>query len=590
MRGLVITVDTVWDGRIVIDGTAKVSKGATLTVRPGTEVVFLPRDDDHDGIGDGTLIVEGGLNAEGTPAQPIRWRSAAAPPHPGDWLGIRIDFSTDVRLRWCEISDAVCALHTHSAQGRIEDCVLRGNIDGCRFDQANFILRNSLIEENEGNGVSLRNAPAEIVHNIIRYNATGIFLDENALAFSIRANNIHDNGGNFHLGATHTADVRLVDNWWGTGEPRAAEKIVYDRRRNDAIGLLPLDPAPAWVAGSGPRQRLTLREAWRFETDGFVDAAPVVGNNVVYIPSWDGNLYSLDGDGKLLWKKNLGDVVDAAPGLASGAIYVQNWQRDVYALDRRNGREIWRFTYAPSAADNHRQGSVVRAGDLLLAPAWNGTLFALDAVTGGRLWQAEAGLPLRTAPAVGDERIYQASGSGLLSAWSLAGTNLWQLDLGAPLLASPAITGNGLVAVNRDGVLIALDRNGKELWRRELGEECSYGAPLYDGRALYVGTAAGALWKLNADNGRTIWRYAASGPLYAQPLLTEGLLIVGDNSAQLLVIGADSGDLVTSFHTEGEIQGTPARLGDRLIFGSRDHHVYALEMLPGEAKAVISIP
>ena len=30
-----ISVDTVWSGNIVIDGTVKVAKGATLTISPG---------------------------------------------------------------------------------------------------------------------------------------------------------------------------------------------------------------------------------------------------------------------------------------------------------------------------------------------------------------------------------------------------------------------------------------------------------------------------------------------------------------------------------------------------------------------------
>ena len=63
---------------MVIDGSVKVTKNATLTIRPGTEVVFVRRDADGDGLGDGTLIVEGQLMAAGTREAPIVFRSAAA--------------------------------------------------------------------------------------------------------------------------------------------------------------------------------------------------------------------------------------------------------------------------------------------------------------------------------------------------------------------------------------------------------------------------------------------------------------------------------------------------------------------------------
>ncbi len=108
-----IHVDTVWQGDILVDGQVKVFKGATLTILPGADIAFVRRDLDRDGLGDGTLIVEGELRAEGTRQQPIRFRSAAADPRPGDWLEIRVDFCRDVRLRFCEIRDSAHTLHAH---------------------------------------------------------------------------------------------------------------------------------------------------------------------------------------------------------------------------------------------------------------------------------------------------------------------------------------------------------------------------------------------------------------------------------------------------------------------------------------------
>ena len=43
-----IHTDTVWSGRVIIDGWVKVFKGATLTILPGTDVTFIPRDEDRE--------------------------------------------------------------------------------------------------------------------------------------------------------------------------------------------------------------------------------------------------------------------------------------------------------------------------------------------------------------------------------------------------------------------------------------------------------------------------------------------------------------------------------------------------------------
>lgn len=570
--------DTVWSGAIVIDGTVKVFKGATLTILPGSDIAFVPKDLDRDGLGDGTLVVEGALHALGTRRAPIRFRSVAADPAPGDWLELRVDFSKDVQLRYCEIRDSAYTLHAHFTKGAMEDCTIRDNIDGCRLGQSAFAIRNCLIEHNRGKGINFRNAAVEVSRNIIRYNGSGIFLFESDRDSFIRHNNLYGNGFNVRLGDFFTSDVTLRDNWWGTADAAEAGESIYDRRRDPAIGRVAIAPAADWVPGTGPRDALALSEAWRFATGGFVDAPPVTVGDTLYVPSWDGRLYALDREGVLLWSRELGDVADAAVAVDDEAVYCQSWGREASAFARRDGTLRWQFRYASSPADDHRQGALLRHGELLLLPAWNGILHALDAVTGLGRWQYRAPLPLRAAPAVDGERIYLASGSGTLTALSGAGAPLWERDLGAPLLAPPAVTPEGPVAVTRAGLLVALDQGGAERWRREFGEPCYYGGPLYRDGALYLGTAAGALWKFEAAGGRPLWRLETSGPVYATPLLADGRLFVGDNGGTLYAVGAESGAVLATFTAPREIQGTPALLGDRLFFGSRDHHIYALDI------------
>ena len=99
----------------------------------------------------------------------------------------------------------------------------------------------------------------------------------------------------------------------------------------------------------------------------------------------------------------------------------------------------WRFDYPPSTADDHRQGGLTRVGDLLLVPAWNGSLYALLAKSGELRWALEIGQPLRCAPAVAGERLYVASGDGTLAAVGLDGTLLWRVTHESPLLATPAL-------------------------------------------------------------------------------------------------------------------------------------------------------
>jgi outer membrane protein assembly factor BamB len=571
--------DAIWSGRILIDGSVTVAKNATLTILPGTEIAFVRRDLDQDGLGDATLIIEGRLVAVGLRQEPILFHSAADDPQPGDCLEIRVDFSKNVHLRFCEIRDSAYTLHAHFTRGIVEDCTVRYNIDGCRLGQASFTFRNNLYEYNQGKGINFRNSSVDVHHNIIRYNGSGIFLFESDREFSIHDNNLYGNLENFRLGDFYNKDVSLQGNWWGTADPEQARDTIYDQSRDPEIGRVELTPVPDWVAASGPRDALQLQSAWSYATEGYVDADLIVANDRLYAASWDGRLYALTLDGQQLWSKDLGDTLDATPALTDDLLVLQTWSREVHALDPLTQQIRWRFDYSPSRADDHRQGSPLIIDDLVLVPAWNGTLFALDRITGDRRWSYQSQQPLRARPAWDGERIYLASGAGILSALRADGTLLWERVFEDPLLTEPVITPEGVVVLSRAGELVAFSVAGEPLWRRQLDETCYYGAPLYRDRALYVPTAAGAVWKLQADSGETLWRVATAGPIYAAPLFDNGRIFIGDNSGTLQVLGADSGSLLTRYTLEREIQGRPLISGDQLLLGSRDHSVHSLKLV-----------
>lgn len=576
---VLIDEDTTWSGRILIDGTVKVARDATLTIAPGTEIAFVRRDADADGLGDAVLAVEGRLVAVGTRAAPIRFHSAAELPQPGDWLEIRVDFAREIHLRYCDIRDSAYTLHAHFTRGVVEDCTIHHNIDGCRLGQATFTFRNNLIEHNQGKGINFRNSTVAIHHNILRFNGSGIFLFENDREIDVHDNNFYGNLDNFRLGDFYAGDVSLQHNWWGTADLQEARATLYDRSRDPEIGTVSVQPSGQWVPGTGPRDALEIREAWTYATDGYIDADLIARADRLSVASWDGHLHVLNREGGVVWTRNLNDTIDATPALDKERLFVQTWSREVYALDAASGDLLWRFDFSPSRADDHRQGGLLVIDGRLLVPAWNGTLFALDAATGEKLWSFAAGQPLRARPAHDGRLLYLASGDGTLSALSDEGVLRWQKRLDAPLLSSPTLIPQGVVVVNREGQVFAFDPAGQPLWQQPLAEPCYYGRAVYDDDALYLATAGGRLWKLDATSGVPVWGAPLAGPSYAAPLVDNGRVYIGDNNGVLQVYGADSGDLIASTVLEREIQGRPLSWSDLLLVGSRDHQVHAFRVV-----------
>ncbi len=416
-----------------------------------------------------------------------------------------------------------------------------------------------------------------MTRNIIRYNGSGLFLFETDRESNIHHNNFYDNLDNIRLGDFFTGEVTVNGNWWGAADPDAISETIYDSRVDPEIGTVHVMPAPKWVARTGPRDAAKLREAWRYETDGFVDASVLHVDGKLIVCSWDGTVTALNPAGQVLWTRALGDVVDATPARNGSILYVQSWGRELFAIDLTDGRDLWRFSFSPSPADDHRQGGIVTIGNLLLLPAWNGILYGLDADSGLRKWQYDAGLPLRSAPAVDEDRVYVASGSGMLSALGLEGELLWQYEFDAPLLSTPAVTKDGLVVVSRRGELVAFDRSGRVRWQKGLKEVCYYGGPYYHQGIIYLGTTAGFLWKIQAEDGKTVWRQGGLGPVYSTPQIDGKRIVVGDNDGNLSIVGIDSGTVIAQFRLDGDIQGTPLLLNGNYIVGGRDRNVYSLQ-------------
>ena len=81
-----------WSGTVTLTGDVTVPVGVTLTINPGTEVVFPAGSDDTGGgeeSGLTELIVNGSLSALGIETSKITFKSDALLPDKGDWGGIR---------------------------------------------------------------------------------------------------------------------------------------------------------------------------------------------------------------------------------------------------------------------------------------------------------------------------------------------------------------------------------------------------------------------------------------------------------------------------------------------------------------------
>ena len=150
------------------------------------------------------------------------------------------------------------------------------------------------------------------------------------------------------------------------------------------------------VAGSVPSNGQLL---WNYTItgyEGYVDSSPAVANGVVYVGSYDNNLYALNATtGTMLWSFTTGGGVYSSPAVANGVVYVGSWDfnGDVYALNATTGAEVWDYM----TGSNEGGSPAVANGMVYVGQGSN--LYALNATTGAKVWNYGTQAPT-SSPAV----------------------------------------------------------------------------------------------------------------------------------------------------------------------------------------------
>jgi parallel beta-helix repeat protein len=372
---LPIETDTVWSGDVRVGGVVHVRKSATLTILPGTRVLFARRTfpqaaDSHEGFAGPGIRVEGRIVAAGTEEHPILFTSEGTP-DPGSWDKILFTFSEGNRFERCVFEGARYAFHSHFSGIEIRHCVFRDNEEGVRLGTSRVRIEDSVFTRNLVRGINFRECRNEIRRNLVYGNGDGIFLHSKTEASVVRENAIYGNRHfNLRLGDLHAGDIDVSGNWWGTGAEDAARRTIHDGSTTQGVGAARVAP----ILSAPPVTGAEIR--------GVVAAhmLPVAGARVRAYVSIAGGVWS-------------GDPVAAARTDESG----------LFRLPVPPGRY-----FIVARADS-------AAGSLFAFPGKNPVSVDLGE-------KVEVGLPAVTVPAAPEARLSEASRSSIAIRATLDGT------------------------------------------------------------------------------------------------------------------------------------------------------------------------
>ena len=163
-----LTSDEYWSGEIYVDGTVIVPEGVTLTIEPGTKILFK-HDRNYKTFNRGSLLIDGGtIKAIGTKEDMIWFTSDAEDPINGDWAGITVKNSNNSEFRYVIIEFGVMGIMQFDSSVPVTDSIVRWiNAEGLYAERSSPSFERNLLYENGYHEIALEqfNTGVQIRHN-----------------------------------------------------------------------------------------------------------------------------------------------------------------------------------------------------------------------------------------------------------------------------------------------------------------------------------------------------------------------------------------------------------------------------------------
>ncbi|RAH99519.1 hypothetical protein DLJ53_23705 [Acuticoccus sediminis] len=275
-----------------------------------------------------------------------------------------------------------------------------------------------------------------------------------------------------------------------------------------------------------------------------------------------------DGGGARAWRASINSVrksatrgtmrLTARPIVSGDRVYVYAPDGTVTALSASGGGRVWSTSLRPEGErDMAAGGGVTTEGGRVYAATGYGQVVALNASDGSVIWTSDLETPLRGAPTAGGGKVFVVSQKNQVFAVNQdSGEKAFEYN-GIPeqsgLLAasSPAVSGDKVVIPYSSGEVMAFSINsGEPVWQnfvtrpsRSLavaGINDVSGSPVIDGGTVYATGVAGKTIAVGLNSGDEVWS-ANVGSAHT-PVVSGGSVFLVDIGGRMVALDKSSGE------------------------------------------------
>jgi outer membrane protein assembly factor BamB len=359
-----------------------------------------------------------------------------------------------------------------------------------------------------------------------------------------------------------------------------AERIRIERK---------MTPAPHdWITYGGSSNRANetasrlsppLEFQWEYNAMAGIAGTPLVRDSVVLVGTLQGELHAIRlSDGESLGYNTLESAIVGTPVWDGSFVYVAVGlgNETLVRTSLRTGQRDWAIRLGPI------ESSPLMVGSFLYVTTLDGILIALRKEDGKEVWRYEYApreqrKPVRSSPATDGEVIVFGTDAGdVVGVERLTGRERWKTNLRSSVFASPVVS-EGLSFVGTlDGTFAALEiRTGAVRWTHETGSRI-FAAAAASGDRVFLGCADGRIIAFARNTGEPLWTFSARSGVNSAPLVSGNILYAGSLDRMLYALRTETGEKAWEYEVEGRIRVSPVIWGDVLLLTHEDKFITAL--------------
>lgn len=342
---------------------------------------------------------------------------------------------------------------------------------------------------------------------------------------------------------------------------------------------------------------------WEYRHGVRCVASPLVQDGVAYLCDKHGVMVGLDKGGTEVYRHDLQTEVEASWVMRDTLMYVGQIDGRVRALVRTTGEELWSYEtegqisasptwLAPTAVGDgpvpaRSSSAPAHSSASVVVGSYDGSLYVLDAETGGLKGRVETGYYVNGAAALcGEYAVFGGCDAWLRVVDCHTGIATDSVKLDAYIPASPAVIDNHLYVADYGGHVweMQVDK-GKIASQRLLLEPADdeggmLSIPAVTRDAVYVLAESRYLCCLNRSDGSLKWKKMLKGEVgESSPLVCVDKVLACTKTGVVTIHDAETGNCLWEYETGEQIISSPAitldgfyvltARGTMLCFGER---------------------